>query len=89
MGHSCAGKAAIVITAMERRFNFAAGDTEARAHAFDYFSAFLEPDVNGEGSVSDKGPQLAASPLDWQSVPQWLQYERGRDLELWILTVRT
>jgi hypothetical protein len=78
-----------VLTAVEKRFNFAVGDTEPKAHAFEYFLSLLESDGGWDNPATDKGPQLAATPLECRRVPQWLRYERGRDLELWVLKLRT
>jgi len=89
-----AGKVAAVITAVEKRFNFIAGDSEPRAHAFDYFLSLLarddgmtatRPTQQLPATAQGSRPQLAATALDWQCIPQWLPYERGGDLELWLL----
>lgn len=77
-----AGSNAALLTAMEKRWNFAIGDTSARAHAFEEFMHCIEEMTWQE---NEKTFRIAASRLDVNLIPQWFRYDRNADLELWTL----
>lgn len=70
------------MTALEKRWNFGIGDTFARAHAFDEFMQCIDEMMWAEKGRTYK---FAASSLDINLIPQWLQYDKTSDLELWVL----
>ena len=70
---------------MERRINFAIGDTHARAHAMDEFVKLVETMSCNLGS---QGFALSVTKLQVGKIPKWFEYDRGSDLELWMLCLQ-
>ena len=74
----------MLLTALEKRWNFALGDRHAKAHAFDEFAQCIDEMTWRE---HERSYRFATCRLDVNLIPRWLQYGRTQDLELWVLTL--
>ena len=72
----------MLLTALERRWNFAIGDRSAKAHAFDEFVQCID---EMRWTEKERCYKFTTFRLDINLIPQWLQYDRTQDLELWVL----
>lgn len=77
-----AGSQPVLFTSMEKRVNFAFGDSTPRAHAHEHFLEKTEGMLwQDEGQIY----RLVAQELEVDLVPQWFEYQRGKDLALFRL----
>ena len=72
---SADNRSPVLLMAAEKRFNFTLNELDARAHAHEHFCKLAQQQDSG----------LQCMRLDAAMVPQFLEYERGSDLELWLI----
>eukprot|EP00873_Tetraselmis_striata_P034459 jgi/Tetstr1/454723/TSEL_041609.t1 len=78
----CLPSRPMLYLAMEKRWNFTLADMDSRAPAFDHFMRHLGLPTLARTRLEQQRT-LVATQLDVDSVPQRLEYERGKELELW------